>query len=100
MTVFRVENCLFRVHRHFLTNNSPIFNSMFSLPLGSMDGSTAEGTCDTNPIYLSGVTVLEFETLLQYFYNRFGSCPTYCANGTRLTARSPAPAAHRRGWIG
>jgi hypothetical protein len=83
-----------------LAENSLVFSSMFSLPREPTDSSSAEGTCDTNPIYLSGVTVLEFETLLQYFYNRFGSCPTYCANGTRLTARSPAPAAHRRGWIG
>jgi hypothetical protein len=70
---------------------------MFSLPLGPTDGSTTEGTCDTNPIYLSGVTELEFETLLRYFYNRFKSYPTCCA---RLTWLSPAPNAHRRGWIG
>ena len=29
-----------------------------------------EGTSDENPIYLSGVTELEFETLLRYFYNK------------------------------
>ncbi|KAI0290003.1 hypothetical protein BC826DRAFT_583555 [Russula brevipes] len=32
MTVFQVENRLFRVHRHFLADNSDIFSSMFSLP--------------------------------------------------------------------
>ena len=53
-----------------------------------------------NPIYLSGVTELEFETLLRYFYNRFGSCPTHYANEARLTELSPVPAAHCRGWIG
>jgi len=39
---------------------------MFSLPVG--DGTTAEGRSDANPIYLSGVTTLEFETLLRYSY--------------------------------
>jgi hypothetical protein len=38
---------------------------MFSLPRGDRDGVVIEGTSDTNPIYLSSVTVLEFETLLQ-----------------------------------
>ena len=28
----------------------------------------AEGVSEQNPIYLSGVTALEFETLLRYFY--------------------------------
>jgi len=71
MTVFQVENRLFRVHRHFLAENSLIFSSMFSLPRDTSAelGSTpAEGTSDANPIYLSGVTELEFETLLRFFY--------------------------------
>lgn len=42
---------------------------MFSLPRGAQVSSTdAEGTSDANPIYLSGVTELEFETLLRFFY--------------------------------
>lgn len=44
---------------------------MFSLPLAAhADGMPAEGTSDANPIHLSGVTELEFETLLRYFYKR------------------------------
>jgi hypothetical protein len=46
---------------------------MFSLPRGTLpaDASTgAEGASDANPIFLSGVTVLEFEALLRYFYKR------------------------------
>jgi hypothetical protein len=43
---------------------------MFSLPRGANVGSTAEGASDANPIFLSGVTVLEFETLLRFFYER------------------------------
>ncbi|KAI0251878.1 hypothetical protein BJV78DRAFT_395638 [Lactifluus subvellereus] len=71
MTVFQVEpeSRLFCVHRHFLAENSLVFSSMFSLLREPMDSSSAEGACDTNPIYLSGVTELEFETLLRYFYN-------------------------------
>ncbi|KAI0305099.1 hypothetical protein B0F90DRAFT_1701254 [Multifurca ochricompacta] len=70
MTVFQVENRLFRVHRHFLAENSLAFSSMFSLPRAPTDGSAVEGTSDSNPIHLSGVTELEFETLLRYFYQR------------------------------
>ena len=44
---------------------------MFSLPRRTEIGSTAaEGTSDENPIFLSSVTVLEFETLLRFFYKR------------------------------
>jgi len=68
MTVFQIENRLFRVHRHFLAENSLIFNSMFSLPRVSKVGSIVEGASDANPIFLSDVTVLEFETLLRFFY--------------------------------
>jgi len=43
---------------------------MFSLPRipSEADAGAAEGTSEENPIYLSGVTTLEFETLLRYFY--------------------------------
>lgn len=46
---------------------------MFSLPRAAQvtGSSTApEGTSDANPIFLSGVTELEFETLLRFFYKR------------------------------
>ena len=45
---------------------------MFSLPRGASEADPAavEGASDANPIYLSGVTELEFETLLRYFYKR------------------------------
>jgi len=43
---------------------------MFSLPrVPNGDAAAAvEGASDENPIYLSGVAALEFETLLRYFY--------------------------------
>ena len=43
---------------------------MFSLPHGTNVSSTAEGASDANPVCLSDVTVLEFETLLRFFYKR------------------------------
>ena len=45
---------------------------MFSLPRIPSEASAAavEGASDENPIHLSGVTELEFKTLLQYFYKR------------------------------
>ena len=53
-----------------MAENSLIFNAMFSLPSGAKVGSTVEGASDANPIFLSDVTVLEFETLLRFFYKR------------------------------
>jgi hypothetical protein len=45
---------------------------MFSLPSSApADGnSLEEGSDDENPIFLAGVTEVEFETLLRYFYKR------------------------------
>jgi hypothetical protein len=75
MRVFtaQVENRLFRVHRHFLAENSLVFSSMFSLPRGMDETGAApvEGASDANPIHLTGVTELEFETLVRYFYKRY-----------------------------
>jgi len=65
MTVFQVENLLFRVPQCIFSLNSLIFSSMFSLPHG--DGGV-EGRSDAEPIHLSSITVLEFETLLQYLF--------------------------------
>jgi hypothetical protein len=64
--IAQVENRLFRVHRHFLAENSLVFSSMFSPPRGADEA----GASDANPIHLSGVTELEFETLVRYFYKR------------------------------
>jgi len=45
---------------------------MFSPPRGADEAGAAAvgGASDANPIRLSGVTELEFETLLRYFYKR------------------------------
>ena len=67
-----MENRLFRVHRHFLAENSPVLRSVFSLPRVPREaGAAVEGASDENLIYLSGATELEFETLLQFFYKGY-----------------------------
>lgn len=57
---------------------------MFSLPrtTTTADDPTAEaeGTSDANPIYLSDVTELEFETLLRYFYKGSGFSISFLQN--------------------
>ena len=44
---------------------------MFSLPRTGGSTADAEGASDAKPIFLAGVTELEFETLLRYFYKRY-----------------------------
>jgi hypothetical protein len=61
-----VEDHLFRVPQYLLVINSPFFYSLFSLPLGV--GEIVEGRSEANPINLPSVTVVEFETLLQYLF--------------------------------
>jgi len=45
---------------------------MFSRPRAVDEAGAAAvgGVSDANPIHLPGVTVLEFETLVRYFYKR------------------------------
>jgi hypothetical protein len=61
----QVENQLFKVHRHFLIQESEIFRDMFSF---EKEGEEIEGASDKNPIPLPGVTVKEFELLLKQLY--------------------------------
>ncbi|KAL4244341.1 hypothetical protein ABKN59_010658 [Abortiporus biennis] len=67
MSIFLVQNQLFKVHRHFLIRESELFRTMFQLPSG--ESSSQEGTSDDNPIVLPDVTVEEFEALLEFFYD-------------------------------
>ncbi|KAF9255987.1 hypothetical protein L218DRAFT_950347 [Marasmius fiardii PR-910] len=57
MSIFLVDDHLFRVHRHFLRNESVIF-----------DTYGEEGQSDEKPIELPGVTRSEFVVLMDYFY--------------------------------
>ncbi|KAF5380125.1 hypothetical protein D9615_006288 [Tricholomella constricta] len=71
MAVFLVENTLFKVHRHFLIQESEVFRWMFACP-PRLDGP--EGMDDNKPIPLPGVLRREFERLLDFFYH--GMYPT------------------------
>ncbi|KAJ7766345.1 hypothetical protein DFH07DRAFT_809654 [Mycena maculata] len=66
MAIFLVGNQHFKVHRHFLEKGSEVFHSMFMCPA---DSSGPDGFTDDRAIPLSGVTSMEFETLLDYFYD-------------------------------
>jgi hypothetical protein len=63
--VNQVEDKLYRVPRHGFTQNSDVFEDMFTLPQSS-DG--AEGQSDSNPIVLPSCTQSEFESLLEVLY--------------------------------
>ncbi|EGO01154.1 hypothetical protein SERLA73DRAFT_105716 [Serpula lacrymans var. lacrymans S7.3] len=66
MSIFLVDGVLFKVHRYFLQRESDVFRSMFSCP-PTEEGP--EGESDDKPIFLPEVTRLEFESLLNFFYN-------------------------------
>ncbi|KAJ7171292.1 hypothetical protein C8R46DRAFT_1190670 [Mycena filopes] len=63
--VILVENVVFKIHRFHLTHNSPVFASMFGLPLG---GTLEEGLSDESPIVLHGDSAADFRALLKYLY--------------------------------
>ncbi|KAL0579203.1 hypothetical protein V5O48_002826 [Marasmius crinis-equi] len=65
MSIFVVDNQLFRIHRHFLRRESAVFDGMFDCP-EPVEGQ--EGETDDRPIELPGVTYNEFVALLDHFY--------------------------------
>lgn len=66
--VFLVQNTLFRVHRFFLTRESPVFRDMISMPVP--EGMEVEGSSDNIPIQLLGITSDDFAKFLWTFYNK------------------------------
>ncbi|KAJ7620370.1 hypothetical protein FB45DRAFT_1006916 [Roridomyces roridus] len=64
--VIRVQQTLFKIHRFQLTNNSPVFDALFSLPVGEI--SLVEGSSDELPIVLDGDTASDFSSLLKFIY--------------------------------
>ncbi|KAJ8082112.1 hypothetical protein PM082_007958 [Marasmius tenuissimus] len=65
MVVLRVDNTLFRAHRHLLRRESDVFGHMFDSPQ-PIEG--AEGGSDKNPIVIPDVTRAEFTALMDYLY--------------------------------
>ncbi|TDL16856.1 hypothetical protein BD410DRAFT_807754 [Rickenella mellea] len=65
--VFLVDRRLFKVPRIFFEGQSTVFDGMFMLPLGGADHmSCEEGTADSNPIRLDGVSKDEFASFLKF----------------------------------
>ncbi|KAF5379987.1 hypothetical protein D9615_006273 [Tricholomella constricta] len=89
MAVFLVENTLFKVHRHFLIQESEVFRGMFACP-PRPDGP--EGMDDKKPIPLPGVLRREFERLLDFFYH--GMYPTRLGGRVTLIPCSPDQCSH------
>jgi len=65
--VFRVENCIFRVHRFFFTRDSSFF--LEKLPHPPPPGEFGKGSSDNNPFVLEDTLIVDFERLLWVFYN-------------------------------
>ncbi|KAK1232002.1 hypothetical protein PQX77_004869, partial [Marasmius sp. AFHP31] len=65
MSIFLVENQLFKIHRHFLRQESPIFDSMFDSP---PPAEGREGETEDRPIILPEITCDQFVALMNYFY--------------------------------
>ncbi|KAI6046289.1 hypothetical protein EDC04DRAFT_3086367 [Pisolithus marmoratus] len=64
LVTFQVEDRLFRVPRHTLEVQSPVFNDMFTFP--PPPGVDVEGSSDEHPIVLPDlVTVEDFKRLLR-----------------------------------
>ncbi|KZT73327.1 hypothetical protein DAEQUDRAFT_464321 [Daedalea quercina L-15889] len=63
--IIRVEDTLYRFHRHFLTRHSKAFETTFSL---KPENEKPEGLTDEHPVLLEGITCKDFERLLCLFY--------------------------------
>ncbi|KAJ6453921.1 hypothetical protein C8R45DRAFT_1192337 [Mycena sanguinolenta] len=76
-SVIQVESTLFKIHKFPLMHNSPIFATIFDLPVGL---GTPEGLSDDFPIVLEGEKADEFRALLKYT-----SAPPLQAQVERMT---------------
>ncbi|KAL5519555.1 hypothetical protein ACEPAH_1238 [Sanghuangporus vaninii] len=63
MTIFQVEDCLFKVPRKPFEDQSDIFRSMFQLPPGH--DKQVDGLHDEMPLVLEGISKKDFRSFLQ-----------------------------------
>ncbi|KAI0251876.1 hypothetical protein BJV78DRAFT_1282111 [Lactifluus subvellereus] len=61
LVAFQVDRTLFKVHEHFLFTYSSVFRRILRL-------QHQNNNSDDTAIYLDGVSILEFESLLTFFY--------------------------------
>jgi hypothetical protein len=67
MSLYQVENVLYKLHSTLLETASLTLQEMFQMP---SDPNSAEGTSDKNPICLCFlVTVKKLDSLLSWFYS-------------------------------
>ena len=59
----KVEDELFKVHRHLFVNLSPIFRGMYTIPVAGVDGIS-----DERPLVLKGIEKKDFIQLLRCLY--------------------------------
>lgn len=74
VSVLQVDDTRFRVHGHFLFTHSPVFRRILQQPKNhssTSDNNSSDGTCSARAFRLKCVTVLEFEALLTFFYERY-----------------------------
>lgn len=62
-SVLKVEGCLFKVPRIHFEQQSEIFRTMFSLPLGIL--GELDGMNDHQPLHLEGIKRREFKLFLK-----------------------------------
>lgn len=96
MVIFLVENQLFKVHRHYLIQDSKVFRDMFSVP--PVEGAEVEGMSDDRPIYLPDVSVKEFELLLNHFYKIMRGEP--CSDTNKSGIMAPPPQEEQLSLLG
>jgi hypothetical protein len=61
--LYKVEDQLFKVHRHLLVNVSPVFRDMYAIPV-----AVADGISDERPLVLEGIEKVDFIRLLRCLY--------------------------------
>lgn len=59
----KVEDELFKVHRHLFVNLSPVFRDMYTIPVAKEDGIS-----DDRPLVLEGIEKKDFTQLLRCLY--------------------------------
>ncbi|KAK0226417.1 hypothetical protein IW262DRAFT_1248604, partial [Armillaria fumosa] len=73
ISIFLVEDVLFRVPTYRFIEKSETFKAMFTLPQTKTD--TVEGDSDDKPIHLQGISKVDFERLLKFMYSQNGLSP-------------------------
>ncbi|KAF8803465.1 hypothetical protein BYT27DRAFT_7340904 [Phlegmacium glaucopus] len=67
LSVFKVDETYYKVHRYLLERESPIFEAMFSPP-SPPPYEGEDGQSNERPIHIPDVSCSEFEALLDFLY--------------------------------